>query len=640
MAIIETDAEPIPDLNIPADQIGNYEVHVFPTVPYINDAGQARNPGTLEDFGNRSFATVWKFSMSAPGSAKQIDAGAMESTPPGVTFAALIVNKTTGRKVADFSVFGRGFRVPSSPTSTTWPDIGAYNRGIIAEETQSANVSGPLTVGGLSTFNGDATFNATVQLNGPLLGLQASAIPGLDASIIETGQFVDGQIESADYWNDKVDASDLGTMAAQDASAVNITGGNITGTLAGPGGGITGIVGTGGPGGNRSTAALSLIADTDNTGGAERRIDLLLGTGGSQTAPVSITDNGIGVRVASPGARLDVGGGALGDAAYILRWRTKDPGGADIGLVYQSAHNNVYTPANPIWAGTYDHVFQLGYNVGPTGKQVSGEHLFAIVNESSYTVGDGSGRTQDEFYIQYISRDGSYNNRPFSITTDLDNNNSIALFSNTGLAFATSGGNAGTVIGDKIIQFNTGGVINFINPTTDPMITSETNNVLMRTPVTGELNILEGGSNNEKLRLFASDGYNVGDDMRLIFGSGTGAGERGFRMYNGILQYTLVNPDIGSLSWQRVGNQQTEDGGGRVLTNTNPLGGAYLSFTNQNGAHFSLALPANPYADSFTRLSSYGGFIFQTGSGDDKVKIDASGLSIWDGSTWRAVAYV
>jgi hypothetical protein len=656
MAIIETDAEPVPDLNIPADQLANYEVHVFPTVDYINDNGEARNAGTLEQCGNRTFATVWKFGMSAPGGAKQIDAGEMESTPAGVTFAALIVLKSNGRMVKDFSVFGRGFRVPASPTSTTWANIWAANRGIIPAETMSANVTGALTVGGLSTFNGGSIFNGSVLLNGLVSG---AAWDGKQNALGYT------PLNAANNLSDLANLATaksnlgLGTMAAQSANSVNILGGDLTGvalhspTISNPtysgniniggdmtavryhgdGSALTGIAS--GTGGVSNTGSTSIIGDNNNDGTGD--IALLIGASG-RSLYLNNAGN-VGLWTSNPQTRIDVAGNPRASAANIFRFRTNDPGRADIGLVYQSA-TNALTSTNPFWAGTLDHIMQLGYNVGASGKQVSGEHLFAIVNESNWVVPDGTGRTQDEFYLQYISRDNSASYRPFAVTTDLDAHTSvIGLYSNVVFGDQT-GNNPFIVVGgdDAGGSFNLYGntAINFgAGVGTQPrfLINDAAIGLIGKSAADGLALILAAldGTDGE-IRLFDGGNVNGGGAFTLSVGGYLGV-SRGLRYAAG-WQFQRH----GDGAWLPFGNMKTEDATGAALTNSVfTTGGTALYFDNAAGSNFYVDIATQVAGDQRALIG--GGILTFKGGSTERLKITPSALQLWDGSQFRSVSF-
>jgi hypothetical protein len=92
-----------------------------------------------------------------------------DSTVPDARYAANFFHAGTyGSADYKFAMFSEGFRLPASPTSTTWADIDAAMHGALPPVSGDRTVSGGLGVGGdfevagASTFGGPVHFESTV----------------------------------------------------------------------------------------------------------------------------------------------------------------------------------------------------------------------------------------------------------------------------------------------------------------------------------------------------------------------------------------------------------------------------------------------------------------------------------------------
>lgn len=87
---------------------------------------------------------------------------------PDVTLIAVFINTATGRVINGYSVFGNdgyAFRVPASPTSTTWGELGEYFAGPFTSTPRDAEVNdlhanGDITADGNITAGGHFTGSA------------------------------------------------------------------------------------------------------------------------------------------------------------------------------------------------------------------------------------------------------------------------------------------------------------------------------------------------------------------------------------------------------------------------------------------------------------------------------------------------
>jgi hypothetical protein len=302
-----------------------------------------------------------------------------------------------------------------------------------------------------------------------------------------------------------------------------------------------------------SPGPLTITADVDNAGGAAQRIDFATGAGANTSIRASIVGDRVGISQPNPEAAIHFGGTTLGGATQIMRIDGKEPGAGDIGLV-QTSTFNAYTPMNPVFTGSYDQVFKLGYNVAPSGKQVDGEHLFSINNESKYVTAEG--RAFNEFYLEYVSRGGDVSYRPFGITIDLDTNAStLGLYAdvvvigdrnqqNPWLVFGNSPNNEGTF---QILQ---NGKIDFADRTT-PIITMAGQNLFSRASV-NKFKVFEGSlSNDDTVNFFSKDSINA-HIMTLTVGGVEGPErERGIRWIPGG-GFQVQYPDA---SWRYINDE-------------------------------------------------------------------------------------
>lgn len=204
------------------------------------------------------------------------------SSVPSVLYYAYFLTASNDR--IPFSVFGpsRGFRVPASPTSTTWEEIDANMGSSLPltpgdrtvgnlTVTEDADIAGDLGVGGNLAVAGSGTFGSNVQVGGTL-----------------TAPNIAGNVSVA---------------------------GNVTATqFNGSGAGLTGVP-SAGVGGSSSLGSLSVIADSDNTNAGEL-IDFIFGSGGSQTLVARFTRLILTFYKALVGVFYDKGGQVWNVMAY------------------------------------------------------------------------------------------------------------------------------------------------------------------------------------------------------------------------------------------------------------------------------------------------------------------------------------
>jgi hypothetical protein len=251
----------------------------------------------------------------------------------------------------------------------------------------------------------------------------------------------------------------LGTMAQQVAAGVNITGGSISGVtfgsglsvsgamnvsgtlnatnLAGNGSAITGIVAAG-TGGTSSTGALSLVSDSDNSGGADRRIDFIHGVGGSALTALTLLEKFLGFGTTSPSAYLDINPPATG-AHQIMRLRTNEAGDGDFGMMYYTTPNafaDIYgVLEGPPRRKLKDMV--IGYNVGTGPNHNPGESEFVMAWEMNYVTSEG--RPQNEWWVG-CGAPGHGFTRPLSVDYYLDNGKTQLGFSSDRMIFSNQDG--------------------------------------------------------------------------------------------------------------------------------------------------------------------------------------------------------
>lgn len=223
----------------------------------------------------------------------------------------------------------------------------------------------------------------------------------------------------------------------------------------------------------------------------------------------------------------------------ILRMNYNDPNGLGDFNFIQRLVVNTETPTNMAQAGRRDNVTQFGYNVSPTGKQISGEHSFATSLESRYIT--SAGITQLEYYTEYINDDFSASFRPFGTTIDLDNENVINSLSQDNLLIGDKTGayywltlQSTTSSGDMTFSGDSGVVL---TNTRDAWLVKNGQSIL--SIVSGDDITIGDGTigNDEFLRLFPNLGLSgtdakitlkLGDAGFLRFNGAAGAGNFGF----------------------------------------------------------------------------------------------------------------
>lgn len=145
------------------------------------------------------------------------------------------------------------------------------------------------------------------------------------------------------------------------------------------------------------------------------------------------------LRDPSGGADIALGGGVTGeqirDAAADFGARTflRTPAGPrtldriETGEASFADFSAVFTPAPGTNGQTRaDNVYAFGYNISPTGRQVTTDHSFTEKIESSYTT--AASIRQLEWYFEYINAAGTLSTRPMSMNINLTNDYSdIAL---------------------------------------------------------------------------------------------------------------------------------------------------------------------------------------------------------------------
>jgi hypothetical protein len=355
----------------------------------------------------------------------------------------------------------------------------------------------------------------------------------------------------------------LGGMALQNANSVNITGGfingitfgatdfsgtvNVSGTLnatnlAGNGSAITGVIAAG-TGGTSSTGALGLISDSDNTGGADRRIDFIHGSGGSALTSMSLLEKFLGFGTTSPTAYIDVNPPATG-AHQIMRLRTNEAGDGDFGMMYYTTPNDfedIYDVIEgPPRRKLKDMV--IGYNIGSSPDYVSGESSFVLAWEMNYVTIEG--RPQNEFWMG-SGAPGHPFTRPFAIDTFLDTGTTQVSINtptfylsdpSTGIPWITfvttpTTGRV-TLIGDSKIDFQL--------PAAGGVMISNSGSDILAYPVARKVELFSTGIGDAEIGLFSGDG-DPENDNRLTFGGTAGAlnpNAPGFRSLQAKMQYS------------------------------------------------------------------------------------------------------
>lgn len=328
----------------------------------------------------------------------------------------------------------------------------------------------------------------------------------------------------------------LGTIATQSAGSVSLTG-TFAGTHSGNGSGLTGVLAAG-TGGTSSTGALGLIADSDNSGGADQRIDFIYGSGGSSSTKMSLVGGklGIGMDPSSLSGLLQF----KANDGYIVRFKTDEPSispdftmdvyGTDfVGQTFEGAPRK-----------TQDMV--IGYN--RSNLQYPNEPKLEIRWEMFYE-GYGAGNV-DEWHLAYTrnSTDSRGEVRAFTWLFNRDNDyvegdihaNVFGFGDPAGLnekwLVISSGPTSGliTVGGNSHIDWTSAGA--------DILSSSTLGFSLIKnlTSVSGrgrEWRLFDSTSGDDQIRLFGANGSYGGVDNRLLFGPG----EVGFRNANGTMQY-------------------------------------------------------------------------------------------------------
>jgi hypothetical protein len=249
----------------------------------------------------------------------------------------------------------------------------------------------------------------------------------------------------------------------------------------------------------------------------------------------------------------------------LLRMNYNDPNGFGDFNFIQRLVVNTETPTNMAQAGRRDNVTQFGYNVSPTGKQVSGEHSFATALESRYITSGGN--TQLEYYTEYISADSSASFRPVSTTIDLDGSGVINALAQDNLLIGDKTGNyhwltlQSTTSSGNMTFFGDSGII--LNSTRAAWL-SKGGQSILSIASGDDITIGDGAiGNNEFLRFFPhllltgadakatlAFGY---EGAGLRFNGAAGAGNSGF-------EYQETRNGI-SNDWRRFNDQRIFDSG-------------------------------------------------------------------------------